>query len=559
MMKPRRRIFRFALILAILVAAMSVSALASSSEGVQDAYYYILMPGYGTSPTHDIGHYEFMGRGSVSAALGPTDREQTIAVTPENSGYITAPAPDESQSFSGGTAGSVNGRLTYPGVEFEGSTYYYEGSSAAAESGHSYDIVWYRYSCSEGFNIGTNSFYVGNRWHVDGYLTLSDKASVTYKVQFPGSEEFVLVNAAGTAGGAVFVDYVDNGTEFSEVEQPSVAMSVGGCSFSDWYYDAACTQPVYGGDEISGDVTLYGKYEAAESGGTGEVYIEVYLDDEKIVFTNENKDEIFSKYLAVYEGEGGLTFAGTQNGNLKYTFNREMYDATAVKVNLPQSSSYATLGVCGSFIYGGNGWVKPHNEEISGRSFTVYENVKGGSTLTFYLNTVYMSFYYYIDTAQAQQSIQGYSYVTVKMIDHAVPADFGSTTSHSPLADRSAARHATWMNSWELRTELHAGYYWGTMNEISDGYTGWYTTESGEVKHADVISGNDLKTAAESSGALYTPYTIEFYALKNFGAMDISKSVYSINGELVTGEIGEIEVGDRIVYKIVLENTGKIC
>lgn len=96
------------------------------------------------------------------------------------------------------------------------------------------------------------------------------------------------------------------------------------------------------------------------------------------------------------------------------------------------------------------------------------------------------------------------------------------------------------------------------MNEIREGYTGWYTTESGEVMHADVISGDALKAAADSSGALYSPYTIEFYALKNFGAMDISKSVYSINGELVTGEIGEIEVGDRIVYKIVLENTGNV-
>ena len=556
MMKPRRRIFRFALILAILLAAMSVTALASSSEGTHEAYYYILKPGYGTSPTHNTGHYEFMGRGSVSAALGSTDEVQTIAVTPENSGYITAPTPDESQSFSGGTAGSVTDRLTYPAVEFEGSTYYYEGSSAAAESGPSYDIVWYRYSCSEGFNIGTNSFYGGNKWHVDGYLTLSDKASVTYKVQFPGSDEFVLVNAAGTAGGVVFVDYVDNGTEFSEVDQPSVAMSRNGCSFSDWYYDEACTQPVYGGDEISGDVTLYGKYEAAESGGTGEVYIEVYLDGERLELTAENKSEVFEKYLTVYE-EDGLTFVGAEDGKLKYSFVKNGFDATAVKV-AEGKNGIVIQGVCGSFIYGNNGWTDPYDEYIFPRHFTVYENVKGGSTLTFYLNTLYMSFYYYIDTAQAQQPFQGYSYVTVKMIDHAVPADFGSTTPNSPLADRSAARHATWMNSWELRTELHAGYYWGTMNEIREGYTGWYTTESGEVMHAYVISGNDLKAAAESSGALYTPYTIEFYALKNFGAMDISKSVYSINGELVTGEIGEIEVGDRIVYKIVLANTGNV-
>ena len=556
MKKPRRRIFRFALILAILVAAMSVSALASSSEGTHEAYYYILKPGYGTSPTHNTGHYEFMGRGSVSAALGSTDEVQTIAVTPENSGYITAPTPDESQSFSGGTAGDVTDRLTYPAVEFEGSTYYYEGSKAAAESGHSYGIVWYRYSCSEGFNIGTNSFYGGNKWHVDGYLTLSDKASVTYKVQFPGSEEFVLVNASGTAGGVVFVDYVDNGTEFSEVEQPSVAMSVDGCSFSDWYYDEACTQPVYGGDEISGDVTLYGKYEAAESGGTGEVYIEVYLDGERLELTAENKSEVFEKYLTVYE-EDGLTFVGAEDGKLKYSFVKNGFDATAVKV-AEGKNGIVIQGVCGSFIYGNNGWTDPYDEYIFPRHFTVYENVKGGSTLTFYLNTVYMSFYYYIDTAQAQQPFQGYSYVTVKMIDHAVPADFGSTTSHSPLADRGAARHATWMNSWELRTELHAGYYNGTMNEIREGYTGWYTTETGEVMHADVISGDALKAAADSSGALYSPYTIEFYALKNFGAMDISKSVYSINGELVTGEIGEIEVGDRIVYKIVLENTGNV-
>lgn len=556
MKKPRWRILKFTLILAILLAAMSVTALASSSEGAHEAYYYILKPGYGTSPTHNTGHYEFMGRGSVSAALGSTDEVQTIAVTPENSGYITAPTPDESQSFSGGTAGDVTDRLTYPGVTFDGNTYYYEGSSAAADGGRSYDIVWYRYSCSEGFNIGTNSFYVGNRWHVDGYLTLSDKASVTYKVQFPGSDEFVLVNAAGTVGGVVFVDYVDNGTEFSEVDQPSVAMSRNGCSFSDWYYDEACTQPVYGGDEISGDVTLYGKYEAAESGGTGEVYIEVYLDGERLELTAENKSEVYEKYLTVYE-EDGLTFAGAEDGKLKYSFDRDVFDATAVKV-AKGNNGIVIQGVCGSFIYGNNGWTDPYDEYIFPRHFTVYENVKGGSTLTFYLNTVYMSFYYYIDTAQAQQPFQGYSYVTVKMIDHAVPADFGSTTSHSPLADRGAARHATWMNSWELRTELHAGYYNGQMNEIREGYTGWYTTESGEVMHADVISGDALKAAAYSSGALYSPYTIEFYALKNFGAMDISKSVYSINGELVTGEIGEIEVGDRIVYKIVLENTGNV-
>ena len=556
MKKPRWRILKFTLILAILLAAMSVTALAASSEGTHEAYYYILKPGYGTSSSHNTNHYEFMGRGSVSAALGSTDEVQTIAVTPENSGYITAPTPDESQSFSGGTAGSVTDRLTYPAVEFEGSTYYYEGSSAAAESGHSYDIVWYRYSCSEGFNIGTNSFYGGNKWHVDGYLTLSDKASVTYKVQFPGSDEFVLVNAAGTAGGVVFVDYVDNGTEFSKVEQPSVAMSVDGCSFSDWYYDAACTQPVYGGDKISGDVTLYGKYEAAEPEGMGEVYIEVYLDGERLELTAENKSEFYEKYLTVCE-EDGLTFAGAEDGKLKYSFDRDVFDATAVKV-AEGKNGIVIQGVCGSFIYGNNGWIDPYDEYIFPRHFTVYQNVKGGSTLTFYLNTVYMSFYYYIDTAQAQEPIQGSSYVTVKMIDHAVPADFGSTTSHSPLADRSAARHATWMSSWELRTELHAGYYWGTMNEIREGYTGWYTTETGEVKHADVISGNDLKTAADSSGALYSPYTIEFYALKNFGAMYISKSVYSINGELVTGEIGEIEVGDRIVYKIVLANTGNV-
>ena len=224
MKKPRWRILRLTLILASLLAAMSVTALASSSEGVHDAYYYILMPEYGTSPSHNTNHYEFMGQGSVSTALGSTDKEQTIAVTSKNSGYITAPTPNENPSFIDGTAGDVTGRLTYPAVTFDGSPYYYKGSEAAVGSGRSYDIVWYRYSCSEGFNIGTNSFYGGNKWHVDGYLTLSDKASVTYKVQFPGSDEFVLVNAAGTAGGVVFVDYVDNGKEFSEVDQPSVAM-----------------------------------------------------------------------------------------------------------------------------------------------------------------------------------------------------------------------------------------------------------------------------------------------------------------------------------------------
>ena len=44
MKKPRWRILKFTLILAILLAAMSVTALASSSEGAHEAYYYILKP-----------------------------------------------------------------------------------------------------------------------------------------------------------------------------------------------------------------------------------------------------------------------------------------------------------------------------------------------------------------------------------------------------------------------------------------------------------------------------------------------------------------------------------
>ena len=561
MKKPRWRILKFTLILAILLAAMSVTALASSSEGAHEAYYYILKPGYGTSPTHNTGHYEFMGRGSVSAALGSTDEVQTIAVTPENSGYITAPTPDESQSFSGGTAGSVTDRLTYPAVEFEGSTYYYEGSSAAAESGHSYDIVWYRYSCSEGFNIGTNSFYGGNKWHVDGYLTLSDKASVTYKVQFPGSDEFVLVNAAGTAGGVVFVDYVDNGTEFSEVDQPSVAMSRNGCSFSDWYYDAACTQPVYGGDEISGDVTLYGKYEAAESGGTGEVYIEVYLDGEKIVFTNDNKDEIFLKYLAVYEGEGGLTFDGTQNGNLKYTFNRKTYDATAVKVNLPQSSSYATLGVCGSFIYGDDGWVEPYDERINGRYFTVYENVKGGSTLTIYLNTVYYARYYVCTGVSNPRPQDGGIYFTVVMLDEAYPPNFTGVSSNSTYEARSAAQHVTYIDpfSADTKTVIQVGYYNNSLNVESETETGWYSTLDASYMFPSTLSGDEIKAAAKLDGSPYSNQTIEFFSLPNgLGKIEIDKTVYSINGKPVNGVVDEVNVGDTIVYEIAVSNTGEL-
>lgn len=231
MKKVHRRAWSLVLALVIAMTLLPVSGLAFSwwgepREESYNAYYYVLLPSFTQGDvSRDPADFNFVGMGSVTG-LGPPNgqsKNQTIPINKTNIKYMTVPNKDVTQTFyNGATKITVP---TYPSFEYKGNMYVYKHSSAAASSQYTYDIIWYRYSSSTGYNIGSDddSFshyppeYDGYTWHVDGYVTLSDKASVTYKVKFPGSDVFDNVDEDGERANNAYVVYVDKnpGVRFS--------------------------------------------------------------------------------------------------------------------------------------------------------------------------------------------------------------------------------------------------------------------------------------------------------------------------------------------------------
>mgnify|MGYP000674147471 CR=1 FL=1 len=111
---------------------------------------------------------------------------------------------------------------TYPSFTYDGKTYVYEGSNNVTDSTPTYSIVWYRYSSSTGYNVDNNAYGNDYCWHVDGYVTLSDKVAVTYQVKFPGQDAFSNVTADGEPTQVAFVDYATEGTKFSAMTKPGM-------------------------------------------------------------------------------------------------------------------------------------------------------------------------------------------------------------------------------------------------------------------------------------------------------------------------------------------------
>ena len=314
MKKVHRRAWSLVLALVIAMTLLPVSGLAFSwwgepREESYDAYYYVLLPSFTQGDdSRDPADFNFVGMGSVTD-LGPPNgqsKNQTIPINKNNIKYMTVPKKNVYQTFNNGTKEITV--PTYPSFKYKGNTYVYKDSSATASSQYTYDIVWYRYSSSTGYNIGSgdDSFshyplkYDGYTWHVDGYVTLSDKASVTYKVKFPGSNVFGNVAADGTSSNDAYVVYVnkDPVVSFSQITAPQMQQSIeqqnpSGAvtyTFDGWYYDEECTDKVQDIDEISNDVVVYGKYNAESVSGSSYLDIEVYLDGKEINLSNDASD-----------------------------------------------------------------------------------------------------------------------------------------------------------------------------------------------------------------------------------------------------------------------------
>ena len=516
MKKVHRRAWGLVLALVIAMTLLPVSGLAFSWWGEPrvdtcDAYYYVLLPSFTQGDSsRDPADFNFVGKGSVTG-LGDPDGQskgKTIPINEINIGCMIKPVVDTSQTFNNGTKEITVS--TYPSFKYKGNTYVYEHSSAAASPQYTYDIVWYRYSSSTGYNIGSGddsfshypSVYGGYTWHVDGYVTLSDKASVTYKVKFPGSDVFGNVAADGEPANNAYVVYVnkDPDVSFSEITAPEMKPSTehknpSGATvtytFDGWYYDEECTNKVQDNDEILNDVVVYGKYNNKSVSGSSYLDIEVYLDGEKIFLSDTESDPGYWQKYVTSVGNVSSTpnveVEGVENGLLHCTFDYTNFDAADIA--FVPGYGYVLQGVYGTFIYGMSGWNTP---EISD-SHWVLDNVKGGTTLTVYLNTPYTVEYHLSDSAPAP--VDNNIYIACKALDNFSSPDFSGITPDSPIEARNEGKKGGWVSN-----ALHTT---AALQDVPAGYTGWYTTADGDAKHESSYTGESIEQAAGEDNVIH--------------------------------------------------------
>ena len=526
MKRSSKRLWSVLLTLAMLLSIAPVSAYAAGTwpwgwlggggtepygETSYDAYYYMLLPNFKQGDdSRDPEDFNFVGQGSVADDIGRPNGQyagSTIRITPSNSGWMDTPEVDKEQNFGNITI------TTYPDVEYDGKTYVYKGSSNNTGEQHTYEIEWYRYSSSPGYNIGNSSFepteYDGLTWHVDGYVKLSDKYTVTYMVKFPGSEEYSNVSAEGEPANNAYVVYVNENSNytFSQITAPEMEQTLeeSGPSgttvtyrFNGWYYDEGCTSKVDDRAKITDDIVVYGKYVTENVSGSSYLNIKVFLDGKEITLSgDENDQNYWRNYIANVtnvQSTAGFSVDGVDHGLLKCTFDYTNFNSADLAVT--PSSSYVLQGVYGTFIYGMYGCSNP----VIDSGCWKIDNVQGGSTLTVYLSTPYTVQYHLPGTAGAPTDND--IYVAVKGLDNFTAPDFTGLSSASSVEEKNAGKAGGWVdNSLNYKLKL---------KPVPTGYTGWYTTDSYTDMHEASYEGEDIATAAKNSGE-NTPTIIECF------------------------------------------------
>lgn len=116
-------------------------------------------------------------------------------------------------------------------------------------------------------------------------------------------------------------------------------------------------------------------------------------------------------------------------------------------------------GVYGTFIFGEAGC---RGLSVDGSTYGI-DNVKGGTTLSIYLNTAYSVTYEIEEGGNPPTDTN--TYITDKALDeNTAEPDFSGVSENSPQADRTEGKTGGWTTSG-LQTAL-------TLQNIPDGYTG---------------------------------------------------------------------------------------
>ena len=309
----KKRLLAAIMSLCMIVSLLPMSAMAyegdeepaiQSRDGGYPAYFYVRFPSDGTEgDTHAQNLFTFAGTGSVSGVDAPnhyTGENKVVGVTDG----ITLNPPDggETETHKAITVS------TFPDITSGTKTYVYKGKATEADP-YTYTVKWYRLVSEQGYNIiqdGTSySFSVsGNNgycWHVDGFIQFQDRHSVTYKVQFPGETGFSDVTASGEkeTENIPYVDYLDGDETFGDATAPSMDKTKEyqgeTYTFEGWYKYEDCTQKIGEEEVITENITVYGKYEAAEPTGES-AYFYILLPGKASVAEGDAADYRYLTY-----------------------------------------------------------------------------------------------------------------------------------------------------------------------------------------------------------------------------------------------------------------------
>lgn len=229
------------------------------AEGEYKLYIYTLVPGMtDESPAEVDKKWNGMGVGTISGVDSPED-------------YPNSTIIDNGYGNSGAVIDYASER--YPDIEVEGSTYQYaaDGTPEATTKGY-YTIDWMRVIVSDGANAGKNGYNPvvesgTPTFHLDGVITVNAENlyTVQFKLKDAGEEEFSIVDPVK------YSKLVENNYPVRELDRPDTnepnvypqTKTVDGITytFSGWYYDEACTEPVnWETDTITQNTVFYAKY-----------------------------------------------------------------------------------------------------------------------------------------------------------------------------------------------------------------------------------------------------------------------------------------------------------
>ena len=121
------------------------------------------------------------------------------------------------------------------------------------------------------------------------------------------------------------------------------------------------------------------------------------------------------------------------------------------------------------------------------------DNVKGGTTLTVYLNTPYRLEYHVPAPASAPEDDN--IYIACKALDNFSSPDFSGITPDSPIEARNEGKKGGW-----VRNALHTT---AALKDVPAGYTGWYTTADGGDMHESSYTGAAIAQAAGEDNVIH--------------------------------------------------------